>query len=145
GESLKLFGQPKPILVRQENRMIIAGEGVWRGAQHIGWTEIKVLFWDVDQKTADAFLVADNQLSTLSHIDQRRRRELLAELEPEEFGNFAALGFGADEVEKLFADVADEKPIEVVTVDTADVRDTFWINIVGPLSQQAYAIARLRE
>ena len=76
-QSIERFGQPKPILARTANHMIIAGHGVHRAMAELGRTDIEVLLWDVDQATADQYLIADNRFSELSNSDPARRQELL--------------------------------------------------------------------
>lgn len=138
-ESIKRFGQPRPILARLANRMIIGGHGVWLAMRQAGELQIDVLLWDVDQRTADAFLVADNRFTELSHIDVERRRELLSAFTAEEA---LALGFQASDLEQLAGGAA---PLLVTEVDTDQVADTFWISVRGPLEHQALALQRLNE
>jgi ParB-like chromosome segregation protein Spo0J len=138
--SIQKFGQPRPILVRQANRMMIAGHGVCEAMKQAGRTEIDVLFWDVDQKTADAYLVADNRFGELSYSDLDRRRALLAELEGEDYG---AIGFLPDEVENILS--AEQEEIEVQEIETGQVEDKFWLTCQGPLADQAVVLHRLRE
>lgn len=138
--SIREFGQPRPILVRKENHMIIAGHGVWEACANAGLTEVDCRIWDVDQRTADAFMVGDNQLATLGRDDTDQIRELLIEFgmeDPE------SIGFSVEDVDKLINAVVDD--IEVVEIDTATVDDRFWISVRGPLKDQATALARLQE
>ncbi|HVH77173.1 MAG TPA: hypothetical protein VM755_19835 [Stellaceae bacterium] len=99
--------------------------------------------WEVDQATADGYLVADNRLGELSHADLERRRELLVDFR-EAFGDgdFSALGFTLPEVEKLLKEA---EAIEIREIETKPVADTFWITVRGPLASQAYALQRLQE
>jgi ParB-like chromosome segregation protein Spo0J len=138
-ESVKHFGQPRPILVRQANHMIIAGHGVWQAMIEAGEPEIDVLLWDVDQPTADAYLLADNRFHELSSPDMDRRAELLSEIPPEDF---AALGFLPAEVEAML-DGGESLAVEEIA--TGDVLDRFWVGISGPLVHQAQALRRIRE
>lgn len=135
--SIERFGQPKPILVRTSNHMIIAGHQAMR---ELGMAEIDVLLWDVDQKTADQYLVADNRFGELSTSDPDKRRDLLEGLGDDDF---PALGFLPDQVAKLFEEVGAD--LAVTEVDTDPVADRFWISIYGPLPQQAMALKRLQE
>ena len=139
-QSIERFGQPKPILVRTENRMIIAGHGVHQAMAELGRTEIDVVLWDVDQATADQYLLADNRFSELSTSDPGRRRELLEGLDD---ADFPAMGFLPDEVAKLFDQAGID--IAVEEVDTEPVADRFWISVYGPLPSQAVALQRLRQ
>jgi hypothetical protein len=106
----------------------------------LGLPEIEVIFWDVDQKTADEFLLADNRLAEHSHFDRERTRNLLEEAPAEAY---PALGFTDEEVAALLNEAGPS--ISVVEIDTDRVDDRFWINVRGPLPQQAQALRRLRQ
>jgi hypothetical protein len=139
--SYNAFSQTRPVLVRKENRMLIAGHGVWLAMQQAGATTIDAIFWDVDQHTADAYLEADNRTAELSQVDIRRRRELVLQFAEEEW---AAIGFDATEVDDLLEQTA-AAPLQVREIETGDVADTYWITVTGPLDQQAAALQRLQD
>lgn len=134
-----MFGQPRPILVRQKNHMIIGGHAVHLAMRQAGEDQIDVLLWDVDKRTADVFLIADNRFTELSKIDDDRRRELLEEFNEQEWG---ALGFTAEAFDAL---LDGPSPIAVSEIDTSDVADSFWISVRGPLARQAAALKRISE
>jgi len=46
--SIRQFGQPRPILVCQENRMIVAGHGVKIAMERAEQTQIRVILRNVD-------------------------------------------------------------------------------------------------
>ena len=138
--SLLHFGQTKPILLRKANSMVIAGHGIMAAAQRAGFVEVDCVLWDVDQKTADAYMLADNRLSDLSTHDEDRVADLLREINEMDW---LAVGFTDKEAQALLDDaVADEIP--VVEVETSEVQDRFWISVRGPLAQQAEALQRLK-
>lgn len=139
--SIRKFGQPKPVLARKENRMLIAGHGVWESCQRAGLPKIKVMLWDVDQATADAFMVADNRHPENSRNDTDRIAELLREIDP---SDLPALGFTPEEVAELLKG-EDEDTIEVFEIDTTAVADRFWLSVRGPLKDQAQALQRVQE
>ena len=62
-ESLRVFGQVKPVVVWRE--WYIAGHGVVLGAQRLGWTQLKAerLPADWPEYKALAYLAADNELA----------------------------------------------------------------------------------
>ena len=138
--SIRRFGQPRPVLVRKQNRMLVAGHGIHRAMVELGEPEIEVVFWDVDQKTADEFLVADNRLAEHSHFDRDRTRALLEDVPDDAF---AALGFSTEDVEALFKDAGDT--VSIIEIETGAVDDRFWISVHGPLPQQAQALKRLQQ
>lgn len=67
--SLKRFGQRKPIVVRQSDRQITAGNHTFLAAAELGWTQIAALIIDDDMATAHAFALADNRTSELGTTD----------------------------------------------------------------------------
>lgn len=140
-ESLQHFGQARPLLVREEDRMLVAGHGVLEAAKRAGLTEVDVILWSVSRKQADEFMIADNRHHDRSRDDIDRIAALFRDLEPD---NYLALGFEADEVAKLMADVEDD-PLTVSEIPTAMVEDRFWISVTGPLESQALALQRLQE
>jgi ParB-like chromosome segregation protein Spo0J len=136
--SIKRFGQPRDVLVRKANHMIVAGHGVTDGCKLAGLGELNVVLWDVDQDTADAFMLGDNRLGQLGEDDDGQIRALLREmgmLDP------ASIGFSAPEIDDLLKDGEDE--LEVVELATSTVSDRFWISIRGPLYQQAAVLQLL--
>lgn len=138
--SIRRFGQTRPILARRENRMIIAGHGVAEACRRAGLLEARVALWDVDQATADAFMLGDNRLGELGRDDPARIRELLREIG---LADFESVGFSSAEVDELLADAADD--IDVVEIPVGEVEDRFWISIRGPLKDQASALHRLQQ
>lgn len=138
--ALRRFGQHKPILARRENRMVIAGHGLLRAATLAGLSHVRVLLWDVDQRTADAAMVSDNRLGDLSTDDPARLVALLDELldfDP------AALGFDQAALDRILADTA--AAIQVYELPVRPVGDRFWISVKGPLWRQASALDRLKQ
>lgn len=140
--SIELFGQPRPVLARKANRMLIAGHGIFEAMRKLHLPQIEVAFWDIDQATADNFLVADNRLAEHSHLDADRTRALLEEV-PEDL--YAALGFSAKDVEDLLQAPTHGGITAIQEIDTAALVDRFWITVRGPLAQQAHALKRLQE
>ncbi len=138
--SLRRFGQPRPIIARLANHMIIAGHGIHAAAVRAGLPAVKAVLWDVDQRTADAYMLADNKLPEGARDQPERIAELLRELREQE--DLDALGFEAAEVNALLAEDAE---LEVAEVQTGPVRDTFWISITGPLAEQAHMLQALKK
>ena len=138
--SLRARGQYKALLARQANRMLIAGHGVRVAALRLGWTTVRVAFWNVDQATADRAMLGDNRLGDLSTADDDRVSELLREI-PET--DWLSVGFSAEEAAKLLADLSGDE-LQVHEIETGDVSDTFWISVKGPLAMQAEALQRLK-
>jgi hypothetical protein len=138
-KSLLKFGQTRPILARAQNRMIIVGHGLWTAAKDAGLTDIDVILWDVDQATADQYMVADNRLGDLSKDDPDLLGALLREA-PE--ADLFSMGFMATDLDAAFGQM---ETILIHEVEATPVHDRFWISVKGRLRDQARALDRLRQ
>ena len=67
--SLKTFQQNQLIVVNRRNRQIVAGNGRYMAAQHLGWTHIAVLWVDQDAASQTGYSIADNRTSDLADWD----------------------------------------------------------------------------
>ena len=139
--SLARFGQTKPVLLRKANLMLIAGHGVWEASKRAGLDELDAFVWDVDQDTADAYMLADNRHGDLSSPDNDRVAEILRALDEDDY---TAVGFDADEVEALLGDL-DADSLKVEEVDTSKVDDRAWVSIRCPLARQAEMLQKLQQ
>lgn len=75
--SLKEWGQYKPILVQKSSLYILAGNGTYQAAQALGWEEIDCNLIDVNDEQAKAILIMDNRSSDLSQMDEKAVLDLL--------------------------------------------------------------------
>lgn len=75
--SLARFGQRKPIVVRESDHQIIAGNHTWLAAKSLGWTHIAAVIVDDDKATAEAFALADNRTGELGGYDEALLLELI--------------------------------------------------------------------
>lgn len=113
-ESLKRFGQVKPIVVQASTRHVIAGNHTRMAGQSLGWTEIAAVVLDVDDETAVAYLLADNRLSDRAKYDETKLYELLeAQLDLD------GTGYDLDYVESL-ADAIGAN--QMASTDTGEVQ-----------------------
>jgi len=91
-ESLKTFGQRKPIVIH--NKMVIAGNGTLAAAKYLEWETILTVEvpedWTSEQ--AHAFALADNRTAELAEWDQDILATRLYDLEIKGF-DVVALGF----------------------------------------------------
>lgn len=80
-ESLKQFGQRKPIVITATN-VVVAGNGTIDAAKRLGWEDITVVRvpedWSPDQ--IKAFALADNRTAELATWDQEILNQQLEEL-----------------------------------------------------------------
>lgn len=98
-ESLRRFGQQRPILTDREQR-IVAGNHTYQAAVALGWTHVAALRTDLSEPgEIERYLVADNRTSDLATYDNA---ELLALLEAQP--ELAGTGY-SDEDKALIAAV----------------------------------------
>ncbi|MFA5423826.1 MAG: ParB/RepB/Spo0J family partition protein [Phycisphaerae bacterium] len=100
--SMKRFDWTNPILVRKANNVIIAGHTRWKAAKKLGIKSVPVIFCDMTEAQADAYMLADNKLSELASWDDAALTKIIAELQ-EQGVDLLSLGFDQKEIDKLFA------------------------------------------
>lgn len=104
-ESLKRFGQRKPIVV--QGKKVLAGNGTLEAARQLQWEKIQVVTvpddWDDD--TAKAYALADNRTAELAEWDDAILAKQLLELQDAGI-EIAELGF-AQEAKASEAALAD--------------------------------------
>jgi ParB-like chromosome segregation protein Spo0J len=80
-ESLRRFGQVKPIVI-DKNKTVIAGNGTVQSAKELGWENINVLQLpeDWDDHKIRAFAIADNRTAELAEWETELLNIQLEEL-----------------------------------------------------------------
>jgi DNA modification methylase len=81
-DSLKAFGQQKPIVVDRRG-VVIAGNGTLEAAKRLGWDEIAIVRTDLDPTQATAYGIADNRTAELAEWDSEVLTSLLDSLNDE--------------------------------------------------------------
>jgi hypothetical protein len=79
-ESLKEFGQHRPIVVQKSTGRIIAGNHLFQAAQSLGWEHIDCVLVEDDDEKAIRRGIADNATSDLARWDDDQLKELLTEV-----------------------------------------------------------------
>lgn len=77
------FGQIRPIVVRPNEdgtATVIAGNHQLEAAKRLGWDRIAVVQFDVDDRRAMAFAVADNRTTELGYTEPELLEEVILEL-----------------------------------------------------------------
>lgn len=105
-ESLRRFGQQKPIVVQESTRYIVAGNHLWKAAKALGWTEIAANVVDLNDRDAQAYLIADNRTSELGSYDEEALGKMLRQLA--EDGNLRATGYDGDDVDDFLRRIEKE-------------------------------------
>lgn len=84
GNSLKRFGQQKPIVI-DKNNIVRAGNGTLQAAKELGWAEVWVHKSNLSGKEMKAYALADNKTSELSDWDKSVLDQQLMELKMDGF------------------------------------------------------------
>lgn len=104
-ESLKRFGQQRPIVVDARN-VVRAGNGTLEAAKQLGWPTIKIVRSDLDGAELAAFAIADNRTAELAEWDVAVLIEQLKEFEAHGGVDLlGAAGFNDGELAKLLASI----------------------------------------
>lgn len=68
-ESLALYGQRKPIVVRKQTKVVVAGNGTLEAAKLLGWTKIAASVRNMTDDDAIGYGLADNRSAELAKWD----------------------------------------------------------------------------
>jgi hypothetical protein len=66
---LVAYGQMKPIVVRKQTKVVVAGNGTLRAAKALGWTHIAAVIVDMTDAEAAGYGLADNRTAELAKWD----------------------------------------------------------------------------
>jgi ParB-like chromosome segregation protein Spo0J len=95
-ESLRLFGQYRPIVVNKRTNQILKGNHTAAAAASLGWKEIAVVWVDVDDEAAIRIVLADNRTADKATYDNEILLEVLGKVKTLE-----GTGFDADDIGDL--------------------------------------------
>tara|TARA_Y100000296_G_scaffold73708_1_gene91517 strand:+ start:440 stop:1687 length:1248 start_codon:yes stop_codon:yes gene_type:complete len=105
--SIKKFGFTNPILVRQEDNMVVAGHGRLESAQQLGLEEVPVIYLDFSENDAKLYAITDNRTAETSEWDLVALDELVQSLELGE-DELPDTGFYAEELEEILEEVQED-------------------------------------
>lgn len=71
-DSLEIYGQVKPIVVRREGMIVVAGNGTLQAARDLGWTKIAANIIDMTYVEASGYGLADNRTAELAKWNMKR-------------------------------------------------------------------------
>jgi len=100
-ESLKQFGQFRPIVVNRPTNTILVGNHTWRAAKHLGWKQIAVTWLDVDGDTAKRIVLIDNRATDVASYDDNALLAILTSV------TLDGTGFAPEDIDDLLNDVKD--------------------------------------
>lgn len=68
-ESLRVLGQYRPVVVNKRNNQILKGNHTVAAASALGWTDVAVVWVDVDDEQATKIVLADNRTADKATYD----------------------------------------------------------------------------
>ena len=122
--SLDAFGQQKPIVIDQQNK-VVAGNGTLQAAKALGWIKIKAVRTDLKDEKQTAFAIADNRTAELAEWDAEilaKQLEVLGEdvgmtgYDDAEIADMVGIEKKSDVPEVEFSEVIDEANNYIVLV-----------------------------
>lgn len=102
-ESLRRFGQVRPIVVQESTGYVVAGTHVLAAARALGWKEVAVTRVALSDEEALAYLVADNRLSALGSFDEAALAAILVDLAQHDL--LGGTGYDGDDVDSYLRDL----------------------------------------
>ncbi len=101
--SLHRFGQRKPVVVRREGMIVIAGNGTLAAAKALGWSHVAAVIVEDDATTATGYAIADNRTAELAEWDVKALNALMNSIQ----GSIgpSELGFEPDDLAALLGGV----------------------------------------
>ena len=124
-DSLKNYGQYKPITVNSNTGEILAGNHTYRAAESLGWTEIDVVYVNVDETTAAKIVAIDNRSSDMGEYDKKVLADLL-----DSSNDLSGTGYTTDEFDDLLAEIQ-ELELPQVSADTRTYMPELSVGEVG--------------
>lgn len=100
-DSLRRFGQQKPIVIEEGGR-IIAGNGTLEAARQLGWRKVATTKSSLTDLEADAYGIADNRSAELASWNDEALAATLRRLEASG-DDLSSLHFPKDELDRLLA------------------------------------------
>jgi ParB/RepB/Spo0J family partition protein len=101
--SLAEFGQDQPLVVREEGRVIIKGNGRWEAARALGWTYVAAVLVSESEVRAAARALADNRSGELAEWDDAVLARVIERVRASDEVSTDATGFTPDEVADVLA------------------------------------------
>lgn len=102
-ESLREFGQTRPLHVRRDGNVVMFGNNTLECMREMGLTHADVVYHDVDEGTARRMSLMDNRTVDFSLYDDGMLAEMLQQLD----GDYAGSGWTEDEADRVYARLED--------------------------------------
>lgn len=99
--SLRRFGQRKPVVVNRNGMVIEAGNGTYAAAKQLGWSHIAVVLVDDDPTTAAGYAIADNRTAELAEWDYASLADLVETIKADEEELLGEIGWDTAELDMM--------------------------------------------
>jgi len=110
-DSIKRFGWASPILVREQDNVIIAGHTRYKAAKLLGLDKVLVRRLALDPAQAKALALADNKLNELAEWDNEMLAEVLSEVQLSG-EDIYDLGWSSGQIEEFINNLDETEPEE---------------------------------
>lgn len=142
GLAIRTFGFTAPIVIDETNT-VLAGHARMLAAQRLKLDEVPVrVMTGLTETEKLAVVISDNRLSDKADYDEMTYARDLEQLLAADVDVFA-LGFNEAELDAILKPAREAVAVE--EVDVSQVRDVFWVNITGPLIDQAAVLQRMQQ
>jgi ParB/RepB/Spo0J family partition protein len=101
--SLAEFGQDQPLVVREEGRVVIKGNGRWEAARALGWTHVAAVLVSESEVRAAARALADNRSGELAEWDDAVLARVIERVRASDEVSTDATGFTPEDVAAVLA------------------------------------------
>ena len=147
-ESLKRFGQQRPILVDAAG-IVRAGNGTLMAAKQLGYKEIEIIRSELKGSEATAYAIADNRTAELAEWETDALAQTLSALQMEDEELFEATGFDAKELDAMVLREINEDEVPEPPADPITKPGDLWIlgehRVLCGDSTKAEDVARLMD
>lgn len=99
-QSLKTFGQQKPIVV-DKNNIVRAGNGTLEAARRLGWKQLDCCVSNLTGSEMIAYAIADNRTAELAEWDMAQLIDSIREIEDNAESLVDDLGFTDEEIKSM--------------------------------------------
>ena len=117
-ESIKKNGFYGAIVVQAKSKEILVGNHRWKAAKQLGFTDVPVIWVDVDAATERRLLLVDNRTSELGEFDEEALLTLLREARAE--NDLEGTGYSESDLDELIAN-ASEADVDMTTPEEEEV------------------------
>ena len=103
-DSIQRFGWGAPIIARKATLEIIAGHTRWLAGKTLKLTHVPVRLLDISEADARLLALADNKLGEIAEWNDEQLAKILEQLKLDG-ADVLSSGFGADEIDRLLAEL----------------------------------------